>query len=409
MNTFDYIIVGAGIGGIVLAKYFEEKGLSYVILEASDHVGGRINTISQHNTWFELGAARVLSSQRRFMNLISELNLELKEQLFTDAAVYMEGMWHDSLDDLLANVDYPDPFELFHDLLDKTGILTLSDFERLAPLAWDKVLTKDWLESKGIPSAFSMRYFLGDIDVTMNQITLYESMYFFVSNLSASDSKVYRMQGGLSQLVNTLSGHIKSPVFKQQVEQVSYTADGVTVKTTNQTYQSRKVVFTCSLNAISQVELPLEAKNSLTTYLSAGHYGKSIKGIITFNSNVFPSHEYLITEDPLRMIRRSDFHWEFYLPSLKKSWDKDKLMKQLCVYFGADSVRDLHVHTYDKPPFFGCYWNYKSGYFHRIFEFSKAQCIADRIYSIGEHFSLNPNWIEGTLESAEQFIMNDCQ
>ncbi len=404
MDSYDYIIVGAGIGGIILAKYFEEKGLSYVMLEASDHVGGRINTTSQHNTWFELGAARVLSSQHRVMNLIRELNLELEEQLLTDAAVYLEGMWHDSLDDLLANEDYPDPLELFHALLDKTGIVNLSDFERLAPLAWDKVLTKDWLESEGIPSAFSMRYFIGDIDVTMNQITLYESMYFFVSNLSASDSKVYRMQGGLSQLVNALSGQIKSPVFKQHVEQVSYTADGVMVKTTNKTYQSRKVVFTCSLNALSHVELPSEAKNSLTTCLSAGHYGKSIKGIITFNSNVFPSHDYLITEDPLRMLRRSDFHWEFYLPSLEKSWDTDKLMRQLHAYFGADSVRDLQLHRYDMPPFHGCYWNYKSGYFHRIFEFSKAQRLAERVYSIGEHFSLNPNWIEGTLESVSNLI-----
>jgi monoamine oxidase len=404
VDTYDYIIVGAGIGGIILAKYFEEKGLSYVMLEASDHVGGRINTTSQHNTWFELGAARVLSSQHRVMNLISELNLELEEQLLTDAAVYLEGMWHDSLDDLLSSVDYPDPFELFHALLDKTGIVNLSDFERLAPLEWDRVLTKDWLESEGIPSAFSMRYFLGDIDVSMNQITLYESMYFFVSNLSASDSKVYRMQGGLSQLVNTLSGQIKSPVYKQQVEHVGYTADGVMVKTTNQTYQAHKVVFTCSLKALSHVELPSEARDSLTSCLSAGHYGKSIKGIITFNSNVFPSHDYLITEDPLRMLRRSDFHWEFYLPSLEKSWDTDKLIKQLHTYFGADSIRDLQLHRYDMPPFYGCYWNYKSGYFHRIFEFSKAQRLAERVYSIGEHFSLNPNWIEGTLESVSNLI-----
>jgi len=105
VDTYDYIIVGAGIGGIILAKYFEEKGLSYVMLEASDHVGGRINTTSQHNTWFELGAARVLSSQHRVMNLISELNLELEEQLLTDAAVYLEGMWHDSLDDLLSSYE----------------------------------------------------------------------------------------------------------------------------------------------------------------------------------------------------------------------------------------------------------------------------------------------------------------
>jgi len=406
VDTYDYIIVGAGIGGIVLAKKIKEQGLTYVMLEASDHLGGRINSTSVDDAWFELGAARVLSSQHRVMNLIHELNLELEEQLLTDAAVYMEGIWHDSLNELLSNVEYPDPLELFHALLDKTGIVNLSDFERLAPLEWDRVLTRDWLEAEGIPTAFSIRYFLGDIDVTMNQITLYESMYFFVSNLSALDSKVYRMQGGLSQLVNTLSHHMKPPLYKQHVEQVSYTTDGVIVKTSNQTYQSRKVVFTCSLNALSHVELPTEAKDSLTNFLAVGHYGKSIKGIITFNSNVFPSHEYLITEDPLRMLRRSEFHWELYLPSLEKSWDRDEIMKRLHVYFGVDSVRDFKLHTYNMAPFYGCYWNYKSGYFHRIFEFSKAQRLAERVYSVGEHFSLNPNWIEGTLESVDQFILN---
>ena len=409
MDTYDYIIVGAGIGGIVLAKKIEAQGLSYLMLEASDHLGGRINSTSVDDAWFELGAARVLSSQHRVMNLIRELKLELEEQLLTDAAVYIEGAWHDSLNELLSNVEYPDPFELFYALLEQTGIESLSDFERLAPLEWDSILTRDWLASNGIPTAFSIRYFLGDIDVTMNQITLYESMFFFAANVSALNSKVYRMQGGMSQLVNTLSHHMKAPLFKQHVEQVSFTPDGVIVKTTTRTFHSRKVVFTCSLNALSHVELPGEAKDTLTKCLGVGHYGKSIKGIVTFNSNVFPNHEYLITEDPMRMLRRSEFHWELYLPSLEKSWDRDKIIRRLNDYFGVDSVRDLKLHNYNAAPFYGCYWNYKSGYFHRVFEFSKAQRLAERVYSVGEHFSLNPNWIEGTLESVDQFILNDSK
>ena len=159
MDTYDYIIVGAGIGGIVLAKKIEEQGFSYLMLEASDHLGGRINSTSVDDAWFELGAARVLSSQYRVMNVIRELNLELEEQLLTDAAVYIEGKWHDSLNELLSNVEYPDPFELFYALLEQTGISSLSDFKRLAPLEWDSVLTRDWLSSKGIPTAYSIRYF----------------------------------------------------------------------------------------------------------------------------------------------------------------------------------------------------------------------------------------------------------
>jgi protoporphyrinogen oxidase len=157
VDTYDYIIVGAGIGGIVLAKKIEEQGLTYLMLEASDHLGGRINSTSVDDAWFELGAARVLSSQHRVMNVIRELNLELEEQLLTDAAVSIESIWHDSLNELLSNVEYPDPFELFYALLDQTGIANLSDFERLAPLEWDSVLTRDWLALNGIPTAFSIR------------------------------------------------------------------------------------------------------------------------------------------------------------------------------------------------------------------------------------------------------------
>ena len=44
------VIIGAGIAGLAAAAYLEEHGFTdYVILEASDRIGGRIKTIYLQN------------------------------------------------------------------------------------------------------------------------------------------------------------------------------------------------------------------------------------------------------------------------------------------------------------------------------------------------------------------------
>ena len=94
----------------------------------------------------------------------------------------------------------------------------------------------------------------------------------------------------------------------------------------------------------------------------------------------------------------------------KSQIEKDLLrgakVGELCVHtlFGEENILKFQIKSYNEPPYYGCYWNYKKGNFHRIFEASKTSELTDGIYSIGEHFSLNPNWIEGSLESVVKFL-----
>lgn len=45
MLNFDAIVLGAGISGLGAGKALKEANVSFVILEGSDRVGGRINTV----------------------------------------------------------------------------------------------------------------------------------------------------------------------------------------------------------------------------------------------------------------------------------------------------------------------------------------------------------------------------
>jgi monoamine oxidase len=43
-DTYDVIIIGAGIAGLGASKKLSDHGIRHLILEARDRVGGRINS-----------------------------------------------------------------------------------------------------------------------------------------------------------------------------------------------------------------------------------------------------------------------------------------------------------------------------------------------------------------------------
>ena len=58
MTTYDadIIIVGGGIAGLTAAANFENWGISYLLLEGKDRIGGRMHSYQFYDTTIELGA-----------------------------------------------------------------------------------------------------------------------------------------------------------------------------------------------------------------------------------------------------------------------------------------------------------------------------------------------------------------
>ncbi|MHC4639968.1 MAG: FAD-dependent oxidoreductase, partial [Planctomycetota bacterium] len=44
LKDVDVIIVGAGLAGLTCARRLMESGISFVVIEADDHIGGRLKT-----------------------------------------------------------------------------------------------------------------------------------------------------------------------------------------------------------------------------------------------------------------------------------------------------------------------------------------------------------------------------
>ncbi len=69
---YDFIVVGAGIGGLYCAKQLADKKV--VVIESADHVGGRCVTATRRR---EKGAWRVHSSHSRSLALMRDLNINI--------------------------------------------------------------------------------------------------------------------------------------------------------------------------------------------------------------------------------------------------------------------------------------------------------------------------------------------
>jgi monoamine oxidase len=75
-NTYDVIVVGAGMAGLTTARSLAEAGLKVLVVEANDRIGGRILTRHVGDDAIELGAEFIHGRPPELWALIKEAGLE---------------------------------------------------------------------------------------------------------------------------------------------------------------------------------------------------------------------------------------------------------------------------------------------------------------------------------------------
>ncbi len=85
MNN-NIVIIGAGLTGLTLAYLLKKRSIKALILEASNTIGGRIQTIEGlNNTIIEMGATWFGNQHTQLLNLLKDLDIEYFNQ-------YTEGV-----------------------------------------------------------------------------------------------------------------------------------------------------------------------------------------------------------------------------------------------------------------------------------------------------------------------------
>lgn len=233
-STADVVIVGAGLAGLVAAKVLEQHGVSPVLLEASDGVGGRVRSDIVDGFVLDRGFQVLLTG---YPEIYRHLNLPaLDLRLFEPGAiVWREGRGH------VVGDPFRRPKTLTSTSLAPIG--TLADKARIAKfratlksadprelLRGDDMPTASALRAMGFSSKMIDRFFrplVGGIQLDPNLATSRRMFDVIFRTLATGDSAVPAK--GMGEISNQLADQLTSTTLHLNTSVTAVQPHSVTV------------------------------------------------------------------------------------------------------------------------------------------------------------------------------------
>src|ERR1700709_1035936 len=85
----DVVIIGAGATGLTAAVQLQSAGLSAIVLEARDRVGGRLWTNEIDGQMYEIGGQWVSPDQTALLETLAELGLGTYDRYREGDSIYI--------------------------------------------------------------------------------------------------------------------------------------------------------------------------------------------------------------------------------------------------------------------------------------------------------------------------------
>ena len=101
---FDVVVIGGGVAGLSCALHLEKQGLSVMVLEGSDQVGGRIRTDQVEGYLLDRGFQIYLTAYPEGKKILDYQALNFK-RFFPGAVIRLNGKFHRVADPLRAPKD----------------------------------------------------------------------------------------------------------------------------------------------------------------------------------------------------------------------------------------------------------------------------------------------------------------
>ncbi|KAI1899630.1 hypothetical protein AGOR_G00063760 [Albula goreensis] len=260
-NKYDVIVIGGGISGLSAAKLLVESGLSPVVLEARDRVGGRTFTVRNKETkYVDLGGAYIGPTQNRILRLAKELGVDTYKVNEEEHLVhYVKGksypfkgsfppMWNP-----LALMDYNNLWRT----MDQMGMEIPQEAPWRAPHAeeWDKMTMKDLFDKlcwTRVARQFATLFV--NVNVTSEPHEVSALWFLWYVKQCGGTMRIFsttnggqerKFVGGSSQISERIANKLGERVkLERAVYSIDHTGSGVVVKTLNEeTYEAKYVII----------------------------------------------------------------------------------------------------------------------------------------------------------------------
>ena len=310
-TIFDVIVVGAGLTGLTAALELRKRGLSVLILEGRDRVGGRTLTRTERwngeDTWFDFGAHFIGNDpkQKDIWDLVKDLGLEVFPQYegpegtgqkWDGQGANLLVDWNGGAADRISVAPFigqirPRTYSGLIDLGFLDALLTgaKSDWGTFfeAQLGLDGMTVEQWVKGSGIldhTEALKLINMLCQLGFSADASKI--SMLWFLYYIAASGgldefsniryptagAQGYRLVKGAMAISETLADQFTSDprgqiLFGKKVIGIKFTDDlGVAVCPNRETYSARRILVAAAPALADRIEtfpdLPKERRTA---------------------------------------------------------------------------------------------------------------------------------------------------
>jgi protoporphyrinogen oxidase len=412
----NVLIVGGGISGIYLAYKYSKLYPSYKItlLEKSDYLGGRVLSFKKNEVSFEIGAGRFARHHKKLMKLIKELKLNDKIIPINNEKSFID-------------VDKP--------------IKKPSNFKELLEEINNKIKDRKDYDTKPIKDL-----------ITKNEQKIYDELvkhseyyselehysaeyYYYVNQEQFNKSDFFVLGGGLSQLIQQLEKLINNKVnikLNSTVQQIKYNNKKqfeVKIKKNNKSNENNeinyqnfdKVFLAIDLKGLNKIKFPSINFDQLNELLAIEPlYRIYAKYPIDKTTGKVWFHDIgkVITNSPIKyiipinssngtiMISYTD---GLYAKELYEKGNKTKINsiieEELIKLFPLVNINKAEWYKH-------YYWDVGAHYWKGLSK-KEINKITNQIlkpfpvldmYLVGEAYSKQQAWIEGSLESVDMCL-----
>ncbi|XP_072547892.1 L-amino-acid oxidase-like [Salminus brasiliensis] len=449
-NPRHVAIIGGGIAGLTAAKILEDAGHKVTIIEASDRIGGRIQThrMKEEGWYAELGAMRIPGFHKILMSFILNMGLKLNPFIEEDINTYyyINGLLEktytvkENPDVLNYSVDAHEKGKSASQLFDRALSKIRDDVKKLGCNKtiekYDSYSVKEYLVKEGNLSREALRM-IGDI---LNENSFFYTgiteMLYLQSDIN-DDVDFYEISGGMDQIPRKFYEVLNATILlSSKVRRITQTESNVTVSyedwrklstLTNFTFDYVLVTATAKASLFIDFQPPLSVRKMEA--LRSVHYASSTKVVLSFTERFWEKQGIWggrsITDMPSRFI---------YYPShsfpgtaggalvASYTWSDDSTLFQgmhddELITFMLDDLVKIHgegirqlcsggvVKKWALDP-------YSHGAFAIYTPYQLTQHAKDlfqkegRIHFAGEHTAMPHGWIETAMKSALRAARN---
>jgi monoamine oxidase len=268
----DVVVVGAGVSGLAAAWKLLRAGRSVVVLEASDHLGGRVINLStgpKPNQVTEAGGEWVAARQKRILNVCKTLGITKFPTYDKGKTVYYDGQAH-PFSGTVPPIGKEAQAELLAAILQLGDMCDTVDLEAPEKTKradqWDSMTVETWIEQNTTnPKAQAILRDAvgGPVGGTAANTSLLG--YLFIAKSNGSPLELitvrggaldFRINGGSGLIVKRIAQRVGASRIKLStpVRSISQNSKGAQVATDDGTYTAGDVIVAVAPPMTSRID-----------------------------------------------------------------------------------------------------------------------------------------------------------